>query len=378
MTSDLKLTGGQVLDPSGEFQSVSLFTTDGKIADKCSKDAVTVDCSGCHILPGIIDAHGDAFELELHPRPGVDIAFPIAMTSVDKQLISNGITTAYHGLTVSWEPGARSLETARHFMRELPKHRQRLMADHRVQLRWEVFAHDAFDDLDAWLQTTPKPTLAFNDHTTESIKVLAAGHHEKLEKWAKRVGVSLDVYLGEFEKIRHRETAVASMIKKVAALADRHAAIMLAHDENTIEDRKYHRTLGMKISEFPMSSQTAQAATDHNEHVIMGGPNVLRGGSHKGFMSAEQAIRDNQCNVIASDYYYPSLLHSAEHLVNAQALTLPQAWNLISQNPADAMQLYDRGRLQAGKVADIVVIDCSGPWTLKHTISRGALTSFGS
>ena len=168
MKTPVCLTAGQVLTPQGGLEIADLHIADGLIVESPAADCLRIDCRGYCVLPGIVDVHGDAFELELHPRPGVDIAFPIAMGSVDRQLLANGITTAFHGLTVSWEPGARSLAAGRRFMDGLEALRPCLTADHRVQLRWETFAHEAVDDLARWLARHPTPAIAFNDHTTST------------------------------------------------------------------------------------------------------------------------------------------------------------------------------------------------------------------
>ncbi len=70
---------------------------------------VRFDATGLLVLPGIVDIHGDAFERQLQPRPGVDFPADIALADTESQLLANGITTAFHGVTLSWEPGLRSL-----------------------------------------------------------------------------------------------------------------------------------------------------------------------------------------------------------------------------------------------------------------------------
>ncbi len=377
MSTSVSLTGGQVLTPEGNLQASDLHLADGHIVDSPSVEGLRIDCRGYHVLPGIIDVHGDAFELELHPRPGVDIAFPIAMGSVDRQLLSNGITTAYHGLTISWEPGARSLDAGRRFMAGLASLRPRLTADHRVQLRWETFAHDAIDDIAEWLDQEPTPAVAFNDHTTMTVEWVKAGRHKKLDQWAQRAGVTPEQYLAQVDAVGQRAPEVPAKIREVAALAGQQGAIMLSHDERTCGDRTANRALGMRVCEFPLAREVASDAVASGEHVIMGGPNVIRGGSHMGAMSAEEAIGEGLCSVLASDYYYPSLLHAAERLVDRGVRPLSEAWRHISTNPAAAMGLKDRGTTEAGRRADIVVLDCSGPWRLVHTIVGGRVTSFG-
>ena len=377
MKTSVTLTGGQVLGPDGDLSAIDVYIAEGQIVESPAVASEHIDCARYHVLPGIVDVHGDAFELELHPRPGVDIGFPIAMGSVDRQLAANGITTAFHGLTASWEPGARSLSAARCFMDNLQTLRPRLIADHRVQLRWETFAHDAIHDVAGWLTHNPTPAIAFNDHTTSTLETVKSGDTTKLEQWARKAGVTLDQYLAEIDAIERLTPEVPEKIRTVAELARRHSAIMLAHDEGTVSERAAHREMGMRISEFPLSPEVAADATSNGEHVVMGGPNAIRGGSQKGSLSAEDAIRDNLCTILASDYYYPSLFHGAERLVNRGVKSLEGAWGLVSQNPATAMGLHDRGTIEVGRRADIVVIDTSGPWRLVHVIAGGVLVSFG-
>ena len=378
MPPALSLTEGRVLSTDGTIRAADVHIAEGRIVAQPQPGAIRLDCRGYHVLPGIVDLHGDGFELALYPRPGVEIAFPVAMGSVDRQLVSNGITTGYHGLAVSWEPGARNLGAARRFMDGLRRTRPVLLADHRVQLRWEVFAQDALGDIARWLGEEPTPAIAFNDHTAETLETVAAGDGRALDKWARRAGVGLEEYLAAARAAARYAPDVPARIREVAGLARRQGAIMLAHDESSPVERAANRGLGMRVSEFPLAPEVAAEAVAKGEHVVMGGPNLLRGGSHKGHMSAADAVRDGLCTVLASDYYYPSLLHGAERLVARGVLPMGRAWDLISRNPAAAMGLADRGAIGPGRRADIAVVDCTGPWRLVHAIAAGAVASFGA
>lgn len=376
MTHSISLTGGRVLGPDGTLDHADVHIADAKIVDAPAADTGVIDCRGLTVLPGIVDIHGDAFERELHPRPGVDVPFQVAMTSVDRQLLSNGITTAFHGLSITWEPGTRGLPIAKHFMDCLDGLRPRLIADHRVQLRWEVFAHHAIDAVETWLGTHPTPAIAFNDHATETIDAIRAGNHARVERWARRVGVSLEDYIAAAEAAAATSDQLDANLRHVASLATRLGSPMLAHDEPDVDARLANRALGMRISEFPLTEETAQNAVSHGEHVVMGGPNILRGGSHKGSMGAEDAIRAGACTILASDYYYPSLLHAAERVVSQGALPLPKAWALVAHHPAQALGLTDRGTIEPGQRADLVVLDTDGPWRIVHVAAAGKVLSF--
>lgn len=378
MMTPISLYGGVVLKPDGTFDRADVHIENGRIVDTAVANATVLDCEGKHVLPGIVDVHGDAFELEIHPRPGVEIPIHIALGSIDRQLLSNGITTAFHGLTVSWEPGARSLDAARSFMTGLDRLRASLVADHRVQLRWETFAHDAVEDIAGWLEGEPTPAIAFNDHTSSTLDTVRSGDQQSLEKWARRAGVTLDQYVEQVTAIENRACDIETRVREVADLAASASAIMLSHDDKAGGERRANRALGMAVCEFPLTADAAAEAVAHGEHVVMGAPNVIRGSSHKGYLSAEDAVRDGQCTVLASDYYYPGLFHAAECLVGRGATSMAEAWNLISRNPARAMGLRDRGAIDLGLRADVLVIDCSGPWRLVHTVAEGAAMRFGA
>ena len=206
---------------------------------------------------------------------------------------------------------------------------------------------------------------------------MRAGRHEKLAPWARRAGVTLEQYLTEVDAVGRRAPDVPAKIREVADLARRHGAVMLSHDERSCGERAAYRGLGARVCEFPLAPEVAADAVASGEHVVMGGPNVIRGGSHAGALSAEDAVRDGLCSVLASDYYYPSQLHAAERLVVRGVQSLGEAWSLVSRNPAAAMGLHDRGSIEIGRRADVVVIDCRGPWRLVHSVVGGTVMSFG-
>ncbi|HAT84942.1 MAG TPA: alpha-D-ribose 1-methylphosphonate 5-triphosphate diphosphatase, partial [Rhizobiales bacterium] len=111
---------------------------------------------------------------------------------------------------------------------------------------------------------------------------------------------------------------------------------MFAHDEDAIEVRRQNRQMGISVSEFPMTEDTADEARDHGEAIILGSPNVLRGGSQNNALDATSAIKQGRCTCLASDYYYPAMMFAAFKLVDEQAMSLPEAWKLISLNAAKA------------------------------------------
>ncbi len=364
MPTEWRLEGGVVLTDQG-LAPGRLTVRDGRIADiaqpdrgVAASDLPVVDAFGLLVLPGIIDIHGDGFERQIMPRPGVCFDIAMALKETDRQLIANGITTAFHGVTVSWEPGLRSLEAARDIVMALRRLRPALTCDTRLHIRWETFAFDAMEEVLAWIRDDPETILAFNDHTTGPM--LKQGTiARKIGQWAERAGLSREAYIALLEQAWARRSEVQTNIEWMAAQALSAGAILLAHDEKTVQERERFRSMGAVSSEFPMTLETARAARQAGEDVILGAPNVVRGGSHNGALDATEAVRAGLCTVLASDYHYPSPLHAAFKLATSgeDGMDLAEAWKLVSQNPARAAGLVDRGRLSDGARADFILVD---------------------
>ena len=123
----------------------------------------------------------------------------------------------------------------------------------------------------------------------------------------------------------------------------------------------------------------ADASLDDGEPVVMGAPNVVRGGSHLGWASAADLAEAGICSVLTSDYYYPCMLEAAFILAGRGVLDLPRAWALVSANPAAAGGLADRGVIAPGKRADLLVVAVNqGKPALVATIAGGRLAHLAS
>ena len=362
---DWVIRDAEVLTADGTFVRADVAVAGGRIAGDGGIGRVgaapTGAAAGLRLLPGAIDVHGDAFERQLMPRPGVRIPHDVALAETDRQLAANGITTAYHGLTVSWEPGLRSLAEGEAFRAALAAARPHLAVEHRLQVRWETFALEAADAIAGWLGDEPAPALAFNDHTGPTMAKIAAGQHAKLGQWAERAGLGAADYVALAAAQWERRGEVDDAIGRMAAVARRHGATMLSHDDADRETRARFRGLGATVAEFPLDRRVAEDARTAGENVVLGAPNVVRGGSHTGALHAADAVADGLCTVLASDYYYPALGHAAARLAHERRVPLARAWALVSSHAADAMGLADRGRIEPGRRADLVLADWSDP-----------------
>jgi len=358
----LSLSGGRVLLDDGTVQETSLQFEGGLIGGfetGGTRHKGTWDVRGHLVLPAIVDLHGDAFERQIMPRPGVSFPLDLALQETDRQMASNGIATAYHGITYSWEPGLRGRETAVQLLDALDRLRDRLVCDTRVHLRWETFNTPGANDIAEWMNTGRVDLLAFNDHMDLIRRSLA--NPQKLAKYADRAGMTPDAFIDLVDEVEARKNDVRAKTEWLAMLADKLDIPCASHDDDSIEMRAGYEKLGVKICEFPVNADTARYAIDNADPVVMGAPNVLRGGSHCDRLCATTAASEGLCSVLTSDYYYPSLLQAPFKLARDGVTDFATAWNMVSKNPAKAAGLTDRGQIKHGQRADVLVVDDSIP-----------------
>jgi len=346
--------------------------------DVARDGAVIVPGKGRHLAPAFVDIHGDAFERQIMPRPGVAVPMATALLETDRQLAANGIATAYHALTLSWEPGLRSVETGWQVVRALEALHHRLTADNRIQLRWETFCPEAEPLIAHVLSGPGRPALAFNDHTTMALlhpsiplherpfdyaenypitDPTAAAFAQKMGERAKRSNMTTTEFVALIAQVWARRPEVPAHVARIAAMARAHGAPMLSHDDSQVETRDYYRGLGALVAEFPMHERVFPAARNAGDPIVLGAPNAMRGGSHLGSPGAADMIARGLCDILASDYYYPAMLGAMVRLHADRVAPLPALWKLVTANPATAMGLTDRGLIAPGLRADLVLLD---------------------
>ncbi len=323
----------------------------GLIADRADPDAPVFDAAGGLVLPGIVDLHGDAFERALQPRAGVRFSTDAALDEVDRQVVASGITTVFHAITVSWEGSIRSLETAGEIVAAVRS--GDFLAATYPHIRWEIFATDAVDEVLDWLGRSEIAMLSLNDHTTAFLHLEPPS--PKLDRLATRMGVSVGEVQAILREQAAREAAVPEAVKQMCRAAGTLGVPVLAHDERSAEERRRHRALGVTVCEFPVTRDAAQDAAEAGEPILLGAPNVVRGGSHTGAINAADAISAGLGTVLVSDYHYPSLMQAAFKLAGPDHGNLFESWKLVSRAPALAAGLDDRGAIAAGLRGDMLV-----------------------
>ena len=348
--TDMTITSGLVLR-DGRFEAADLGLADGRFA--AGATGRRFDATGLLVLPGIVDIHGDAFERQMQPRPGVAFDPVFALAETERQLLSCGITTAFHSVTLSWEPGLRGIAAWRAFLGAMAA--RAWTCDMRVHLRWEAYNLDALDEAMADIAAGRVHMVAFNDHMEAII-----GHVNgpaRGDKFARRAGMDGDAFERLARETAGRAHEVPAALDRIAALCRSLGLPMASHDDAAIATRQAFFARGAGICEFPMNQPVGAHARAQGDAVVMGSPNVVRGGSHLGWTSAAELVETGICDVLVSDYYYPCLIEAPFAMAGRGRLDLAQAWALVSTNPAAAAKLSDRGRIADGLRADLVVVD---------------------
>ena len=244
--TDIFIEGGRTL-LGNEIQETSLRIAGREISavgSEPGRGALGIDARGLVVLPGIVDLHGDAFERQMMPRPGVDFPVDVALVDSDRQAISNGITTVYHATTWSWEPGLRSADNARGLLEAIESMRPQLAADTRFHLRHETYNLDAEAEIIEWLSEGRIDLFAFNDHMDSTVASLAKP--QKRSRMVERTGLSSEAFDKLVEHVVSRAQDVPASIARLAQAARAAGVRMLSHDDESPAMRQAFRTQGVK------------------------------------------------------------------------------------------------------------------------------------
>lgn len=364
----LRLTGAQILRDGG-LQSRSIAILDGKIARAPLPE---VDLSGFLILPGIIDLHGDGFEHHMAPRPTAPFPMAAGLACFDREAAAHGVTTAYLAQGWSWEGAHRSPEHAEELMAALEAYHPCALTDLRVQIRAEThLVHENARLIEA-VRRFKVGFVVFNDHLDEGFQMWRLAP-DRFGHWARKLGKTPEDLAEAIQVARDAHREVPRSLRRLADAFDDLGVIYGSHDDPDVETREIYRMIGARIAEFPLTRRVAAGAHAMFSPVIMGAPNVVRGQSQAGNVSAMDLIADGHCDALVSDYHLPALAMAAWALVDRGAMDLAKAWAMISSKPAEILRLTDRGRLDPGLRADMVVVNAESR-AIEATIVGGRLS----
>ncbi|WP_147125826.1 alpha-D-ribose 1-methylphosphonate 5-triphosphate diphosphatase [Shimia ponticola] len=308
---------------------------------------------GFQVRPGIVDLHGDGFERHLAPRRGALKDLRQGFYALDAELAASGVTTAYLAQFWSWEGGMRGPDFAKRMIATLADIRDELRTDMRIQLRVEISLIDQFDDILNLVESAGIGYVVLNDHLPHN--ALAKGKRPpRLTGQALKSGRSPEAHLALLQDLHARQASVPDAVKQFVSDLRARRVRVGSHDDASATARAWYADAGADIAEFPVTSEAVDAARDGNAPVILGAPNIVRGGSHGGGLVARDHVIRGACDVLVSDYHYPALANAA--LALDADMPSGRAWDLISAKPAAVMGLADRGVIAPGYRADIVVM----------------------
>lgn len=313
-----------------------------------------------HIVAGLIELHTDHLEPHYSPRPKVFWDPVSAVLSYDAQIATAGITTVFDSLRAGSDGDRHTLAGGLFKLAaamEAAREAGMLRVDHMIHLRCEICTDDVISETEAFLAAHRVTLLSLMDHTPGMRQFRDEGklrdyYRSKAGKSETELDAYFDQRRGAYARNhdRHRRLLVD--------LAKRNGVKLASHDDTTAEHVEESRRDGVALAEFPTTIEAAAATHEAGIAVLMGAPNVIRGGSHSGNVAARDLAERGLLDALSSDYVPASLLHGALMLADVPAIGgLPGALRLVTKTPADAMGLTDRGEIAVGKRADLVVAD---------------------
>lgn len=318
--------------------------------------AGAVDCGGDFLAPGLIELHTDNLERHIEPRPGVDWPHAAAIVAHDAELASTGITTVFDAMRVGSIPSGkgRYLKYARSLSSEMLDLRAKdmLKISHFLHLRAEVCSETLVPELAEFGREDRVGLVSLMDHTPGQRQFRDIS---KLEQYVKsKRGMSDAEFIEHVAGLKElRDRFGAAHEAATVAEAGRFGAVLASHDDTTREQVKISAGYGIRLAEFPTTVEAAQACHDHGIAVMMGAPNLIRGGSHSGNVAAEELARLDLLDIVSSDYVPAALLLAAVKLSEIWG-DMARGIATVTKTPAEAVGLDDRGVLEPGRRADMM------------------------
>ena len=314
-----------------------------------------IDLQNDILMPGIVDLHTDNLERQVQPRSNARWPSRSAMITHDAQCAASGVTTVLDALCIGDLGFDKDrLQTFRDGVVDLDALADTglLKAEHYLHLRCELPAPDLIALFDPVADHPRVRMVSLMDHSP------GVGQYANLDRYRamrRREGHAPDWIerrIAELQAQRERMRGPNrwQLLERVRG----NKAVLASHDDRTAEEIAENHEDGIRIAEFPVSLLAATEAHTRRMQVIAGAPNIVRGGSHSGNVSAAELVRQGAVDALASDYVPASLVEAAFACVREAAITLPQGIALVTANPARMAGLHDRGRLHPGLRADLV------------------------
>jgi alpha-D-ribose 1-methylphosphonate 5-triphosphate diphosphatase len=375
--SDYVLGGVRAVLPSSVIDDARVVVRDGLIAEvgpAPAGSAADLDGRGLLCVPGLIDVHSDALERERAPRPGVLLPWDFAVISLEGKFHAAGITTAFHGAGFQDKMAGAMARSARTAIEVCAAVTARMsdpapLVGHRILYRLDARSPEGAAALAEALTAHPAaaeslPLVSHEDHTPGQGQYADRKYMERYIAHTR--GLSEEQAAEHVDElITERDEHLPTLQRNMAWLGELARAgriRLVGHDMDSPAAVEALRARGGSVAEFPTTVEAAQAARDLGFPIVMGAPNVMRGESHSGNVSATSLVELGLVDALASDYLPSGLLAGAFTLARAGVAALPAAIGLVTGGAAAAAGLSDRGRLVPGLRADLALVDDAAAW----------------
>lgn len=331
------------------------------------------DVGGDYVIPGLVELHTDHFENHYRPRPGVTWNAIAALQSHDAQVAGAGITTVFDAVRIGSDPETGDITADVRAMVDAVAEADasdRLRADHHIHLRCELATPDVAQQFEDNCSNPIVGLASLMDHTPGARQYTTLEHY--IAYYQKKLRLS-DAEMAQFiadrqaERDKYADNNRAAILKRgreIGLAFASHDDATVAHVDEAVRD-------GMAIAEFPTTMEAARACHAAGLAVLMGAPNVVRGQSHNGNISAAELAKAGVLDVLSSDYVPFALMYAAFLLPErADNISLPQAIGMVTSRPAAAAHLNDRGEIAVGKRADLVRVQRTDPVPVVRSVWR--------
>jgi len=333
---------------------------DGRIAEIGEGDAPkgALDAHGDLVMPGLVELHTDHLEAHFMPRPKVQWNPVAAVVSYDGQLATCGITTVLDSLRVWREEGAEEVDGQAAVLAEAistARAAHLLRAEHFLHLRCEIPMPNVVAEAKELIDRPDIRLMSLMDHTPGQRQFR---DEDKLRDYYRGKGAGmtdaeLDVMFAR--RLYCKEHYADANMRAIVELAHRYEIPLASHDDTTTENVADAVRDRVAVAEFPTTLEAARELHDAGIDILMGAPNVVRGGSHSGNIAAIDLAHEGLLDILSSDYIPSSLLIAALQLpMRAPAIDLSAAVRTVTKAPAEAVGLHDRGEIAPGKRADLI------------------------
>ena len=326
-----------------------------EISDRVSSTPGAIDVDGDLLIPGIIDVHTDNLERQVQPRTNARWPSRSALVTHDAQCAAAGVTTVLDALCLG-DLGFEKdrIRTFRDGVVDLDAMADTglLKSEHFLHLRCEMPAIDVIELVDPVIGHKRVRMISLMDHSPGVGQYANLDNYRALRRKENVADALIERRIVELtaQRARLRDPNRRALLSRVAGLG----IALASHDDRTVDEIEENVADGIGISEFPVTMQAALAAKSRGMEVIAGAPNIVRGGSHSGNVSAADLVRAGAVDALASDYVPASLVEAAFLCVASTGITLDESVALVSDRPARMAHLQDRGRIEVGLRADLV------------------------